>query len=83
MKIESCIKESFSVIGKEGSTEDGAGFVQNLWADANSHFAEVAHCAKKDENGNLVGIWGAMKKKFSNCFYFKKIDDFVKNIHDL
>ena len=34
MKIESCIKESFSVIGKEGSTEDGAGFVQNLWADA-------------------------------------------------
>ena len=56
MKSESCIKESFSVIGKEGSTEDGAGFVQNLWADANSHFAEVAHCAKKDENGNLVGI---------------------------
>ena len=28
MKIESCIKKSFSVIGKEGSTEDGAGFVQ-------------------------------------------------------
>ena len=67
MKIESCIKESFSVIGKEGSTEDGAGFVQNLWADANSHFAEVAHCAKKDENGNLVGIWGAMTD-FSRSF---------------
>ena len=28
MKIESCIKESFSVIGKESSTEDGAGFGQ-------------------------------------------------------
>ena len=67
MKIESCIKESFSVIGKEGSTEDGAGFVQNLWADANSHFAEVAHLAKKDENGNLVGIWGAMTD-FSRSF---------------
>ena len=67
MKIESCIKESFSVIGKEGSTEDGAGFVQNLWADANSHFAEVAHLAKKDENGNLVGIWGAMTD-FSRTF---------------
>ena len=38
MKIESCIKESFSVIGKEGSTEDGAGFVQNLWADAKVSF---------------------------------------------
>ena len=67
MKIESCIKESFSVIGKEGSTEDGAGFVQNLWADANSCFAEVAHLAKKDEGGNLVGIWGAMTD-FSRTF---------------
>ena len=67
MKIESCIKESFSVIGKEGSTEDGAGFVQNLWADANAHFAEVAHLAKKDEGGNLVGIWGAMTD-FSRTF---------------
>ena len=67
MKIESCIKESFSVIGKEGSTENGPGFVQNLWADANSHFAEVAHLAKKDENGKLVGIWGAMTD-FSRTF---------------
>ena len=30
MKIESCITESFSVIGKEGSTEDGAGIVEPL-----------------------------------------------------
>lgn len=67
MKIESVIKKSFSVIGKEGSTEDGAGFVQRLWADANSHFGEVAHLAKKDENGNLVGIWGAMTD-FSRSF---------------
>ena len=67
MKIESCIKESFFVIGKEGSTEDGAGFVQNLWADANAHFAEVAHLAKKDDHGNLLGIWGAMTD-FSRSF---------------
>ena len=67
MKIESCIKESFSVIGKEGSTEDGPGFVQRLWADANAHFAQVAHLAKKDEGGNLVGIWGAMTD-FSRTF---------------
>ena len=53
MKIEICIKKSFSVIGKTGSTEDGTNFVQNLWADANSHFAEIVHLAKKDE----VGIW--------------------------
>lgn len=37
------IKKSFVVIGKEGSTLDGEGFIQKLWDDANSHFGEVAH----------------------------------------
>lgn len=60
MKIEKCTKESFIVIGKEGSTFDGKNFIQNLWADANAHFNEVQHLAKKDEAGNIVGIWGAM-----------------------
>ena len=60
MKIEKRIKETFVVIGKEGSTMDGQGFIQKLWEDANSHFNEVQSLAKKDENGNLVGIWGAM-----------------------
>lgn len=54
------IKEKFVVIGKEGSTLDGEGFIQKLWNDANSHFNEVAHLAKKDTNGAIVGIWGAM-----------------------
>ena len=54
------IKKSFVVIGKEGSTLDGEGFIQKLWDDANSHFGEVAHLAKKDANGGIVGIWGAM-----------------------
>ena len=60
MKIEKCIKDTFVVIGKEGSTTDGQGFIQKLWSDANSHFSEVQPLAKKDESGNLVGIWGAM-----------------------
>ena len=60
MKIEKCIKGSICVIGREGSTEDGPDFVQSLWDEANSHFAEVSHLAKRDEAGNLVGIWGAM-----------------------
>lgn len=54
------IKEEFVVIGKEGSTLDGEGFIQKLWNDANSHFSEVAHLAKKDANGSIVGVWGAM-----------------------
>ena len=51
------IKKSFVVIGKEGSTLDGEGFIQKLWDDANSHFGEVAHLAKKDANGGIVGRW--------------------------
>ena len=54
------IKEKFVVIGKEGSTLDGEGFIQKLLDDANGHFHEVAHLAKRDAAGQLVGIWGAM-----------------------
>lgn len=60
MEISRCVKESFAVIGKEGFTGDGAGIIRQLWEDANSHFGEVAHLAKKDEKGNLAGVWGAM-----------------------
>ncbi len=60
MKIEKCTKDSFVVIGKEGSTLEGDGFIPKLWEDANSHFTEVQHLAKKDENGNILGVWGAM-----------------------
>lgn len=67
MKIESVVKKSFSVIGKEGSTDEGPDFIQRLWTDANSHFTEVAHLAKKDEKGNLAGFWGAMTD-FSRTF---------------
>ena len=49
--IEKCTKESFTIIGKEGSTKDGEGFIQRLWEDANSHFHEIAHLAKKDNTG--------------------------------
>lgn len=58
MEFSRCIKESFAVIGKEGFT--GAGVIRQLWVDANSHFEEVAHLAKKDEKGNLAGVWGVM-----------------------
>ena len=60
MKIKTCIKEPFSVIGKEGSTDNGQGFIKTLWADANGHFEEVQPLAKCDGNGTLVGIWGLM-----------------------
>lgn len=60
MKPEYYVKEAFAVIGKEGSTGDGPGFVKRLWEDANSHFEEVAHLAKRGEDGSYVGFWGVM-----------------------
>ncbi len=67
MKMNKCKKESFVVIGKEGTTEEGKGFIQRLWNDANTHFNEVAHLAKKDGDGRILGIWGAMSD-FSHSF---------------
>lgn len=67
MNIQRSIKASFTVIGKEGSTHDGEGFIQRLWEDANTHFPEIAHLAKKDANGELAGLWGAMSD-FSRSF---------------
>lgn len=65
--INKCCKEPFVVIGKEGSTNDGDSFIQKLWDDANGHFYEIESLAKKDANGNLVGIWGAMSD-FTHSF---------------
>lgn len=53
-------KAQVTIIGKEGSTRDGEGFIQRLWDDANSHFSEIAHLVRRDEQGALMGVWGAM-----------------------
>jgi hypothetical protein len=78
VKINTCVKEPFAVIGKEGSTLDGENFIQKLWDDANSHFEEVRHLAKKDENGNMSGIWGAMSD-FSRSF--NPWEDFSRGLY--
>lgn len=78
MLIEKCEKKSFVVIGKEGSTKDGADFINKLWLEANSHFNEVRHLAKKDVRGNIVGIWGVMSD-FSHSF--KPWENFEKGLY--
>ena len=67
------------MIGKEGSTLDGPGFIQKLWADANAHFSEVQSLAKRDESGNLTGVWGAMSD-FSRSFQPWE-DDFSRGLY--
>ena len=58
LNIQKIVKPSFAVIGIEGSTDDGEGFIPMLWSDANAHFDEVSPVASRDENGALLGIWG-------------------------
>lgn len=57
---ERMTKDAFCVIGKVGSTNDGPDFVQHLWQDANRHFCEVEHLAKRNGPGALAGVWGIM-----------------------
>ena len=68
MKIQICRKAPFAVIGKEGSTNEGEGFIQSLWDEANAHFQEVEQLAQRDGCGNLLGIWGALSD-FSRAFH--------------
>ena len=79
MDIQTCVMDSFSVIGKEGSTNDGKDFVQKLWANSNAYFSEVAELARKDELGNPAGFLGAMSD-FS-CSYQIWEDDFTKGLY--
>ncbi len=67
MEIKKYVKEAFSVIGKEGSSDDGGGFIKRLWADATIHLNEVAGLAKTDEDGSITGVWGLMSD-FSRSF---------------
>ncbi|MBE5962920.1 MAG: GyrI-like domain-containing protein [Lachnospiraceae bacterium] len=60
LQIERCTKSAFVVIGKEGSTKEGNGFIQRLWMDANSHFGEIEKLVKRNEDGSMAGVWGAM-----------------------
>jgi hypothetical protein len=74
-----CKMASFAVVGKEGSTWDGAGFVQALWQEANGAFDQIAHLAIRDEKGRPIGIWGAMTD-FSRTFQPWE-DDFSKGLY--
>lgn len=77
--IRKCVKESFVVIGKEGSTEQGKGFIQKLWEAANAHYQEVEHLAKTDENGVLVGLWGVMSDMSHSFLPWQ--DNFSKGLY--
>lgn len=66
MEWKTLQKESFSVIGRLGSTKDGDGFIQHLWQEANSRFDKAAPLAKRDSEGNFSGFWGLMSDEGMN-----------------
>lgn len=68
MRYETMTKHSFSLLGKEGSTRDGDGFVQRLWQAASAGFPEIASLAMRSEQGGYAGFWGAMSD-FTRSFY--------------
>lgn len=67
MVISKSHKKAFTVIGKKGSTEDGLGFVGELWKKANSGMEEVLPLIKRDKKGKPVGCWG-IRSGFSGDF---------------
>lgn len=77
--MEHIIKPAFAVIGMEGSTEDGPGFIQALWEKANSRFGEVAHLAKTNLGGSLCGVWGAMSDMSRSFRPWE--DDFTRGLY--
>ena len=72
-------KDAFSVIGKQGSTADGEGFITALWQEANEHFAEVMPLAKKDPDGSFAGFWGLMSDEGMNFLPWE--DNFSRGLY--
>jgi len=67
MKYEIIEKESFTVLGRLGSTNDGPQFYKLLWRQADQNFIQVREFVKKNNEGQNVGFWGLMSD-FSMSF---------------
>ena len=62
MKVDIVEKKSFAVIGKlgQGYADQGSQWIPPLWEATNKNFHEIEGLAKYDQEGNMVGSWGAM-----------------------
>ena len=78
MAVLDLIKSKFAVIGIEGSTNDGNGFIEKLWNEANSRFSEIEALCKRESDGSFTGFWGAMTD-FTRSF--KPWEDFSKGLY--
>ncbi|MCI1244767.1 MAG: DUF3795 domain-containing protein [Bacilli bacterium] len=60
MKYETIRKKAFAVIGKEGSTEDGEGFIPRLYEAAEKGFGAIKSFVRRGEDGLPEGMYGLM-----------------------
>lgn len=79
MHTETCTLPAVTVIGREGSTRDGEGFIQRLWAEANARYTEIEPLVKRGPDGLPVGFWGAMSD-FTRAFR-PWTDDFTEGLY--
>lgn len=77
--MERIIKTAFTVIGMEGATTDGPGFIPALWEKANSRFGEVAALVQTNPDGSLCGVWGAMSDMSRSFLPWE--DGFTKGLY--
>ncbi len=68
-----------TLIGKEGDTAEGEGFIERLWAEANSRFGEIAPMVRMTEEGMPVAIWGAMTDRGRRFLPWEK--DFTDGLY--
>ena len=78
MDVERIVQPAYCVIGHEGSTVDGAGFVQRLWQLTNEQFGEAAHLARRTADGRLHAAWGCMSALDRS---FAPWEDFDKGLY--
>lgn len=78
MAVLKVMKPRFTVIGIEGSTDDGDRFIERLWSEANSRFSEIEPLCKRDSGGAFAGFWGAMTDLTRG---FKPWEDFSKGLY--
>ena len=60
LEMEHIFMPAVSIIGREGSTAEGEGFIARLWSELEAHYSEIAHLVDTDEHGTPCGFWGAM-----------------------
>lgn len=75
MEYEKINLAAFDVIGKEGSTKDGADFVKKLWQSASADFDKIKYLAKYNQDGTLPGMWGCMTDNSRNFLPWKNFGE--------